>query len=304
VREFRPEQLVDARPRPQPGGTDMPRGGRAATDKRQGVDRPTTSQEALARQVDLPRTDERSRVDFRGHAYHLRASEVQVLATVGAFRVVDTRDLPGEPQRWHGDLQELRRQGLVDIRAQHGDRTALATLTTAGRELLDGHQRTEPGEARQSYYAGIVKPRELAHDAQLYRTYAQAADRLEGTGARVTRVVLDFELKRDYQRFLQEGNRGDRHASGRPTRSRAEVEEWADAHGLRMVEGHVQFPDVRIEYEQPDGRTGREDVELATEHYSSRQMAAKRAAGFNVQGGGSRRGGAPFDPHAAEEVLR
>ena len=47
----------------------------------------------------------------------------------------------------------------------------------------------------------------------------------------------------------------------------------------------MQFPDVRIEYEQPDGREGREDLELATEHYNSRQMAAKRAAGFTMHGG-------------------
>ena len=65
MRELRPEQPVEAKPRPQPSGTDMPRGGRAATDKRQGVERSTASREALARQVDLPRTDERARVEFQ-----------------------------------------------------------------------------------------------------------------------------------------------------------------------------------------------------------------------------------------------
>ena len=157
MRAFRAEHSVDAKPRPQPSRTDMPRGGRAATEKRPAVDRPTTSRVALARQVDLPRTDERSPVEFQGHEYHLCAYEVQVLANLGAFRVVDTQDLPGDQQRWHGDLEELRRQGLVAIRAQQGDRSAFATPTTAGRELPDGHQRTEPGEARQAYY---VKPRE------------------------------------------------------------------------------------------------------------------------------------------------
>src|SRR4051812_865583 len=304
MREFSPDHSVEPKPRPEAAGTEMPRGGRAATDQRQTVERSATRREALARQVDLPRTDERTRVEFHGREYQLRATEVQVLATIGAFRVVDTRDLPGNQPRWHGDLEALRRQGLVDVRAQQGDRAALATLTAAGRDLLQRHQRVEPGEARQAYYAGIVKPREVAHDAQLYRTFAQVAERLDRAGARVTRVTLDFELKREFQRFLQEGNRGDRHASGRPTRSADDIDGWAEAHGLRVIDGHVQFPDVRIEYEHPDGRTGREDVELATEHYSSRQMAAKRAAGFTVQGGGSRRGGAPFDPHAAEEVLR
>ena len=54
-----------------------------------------------------------------------------------------------------------------------------------------------------------------------------------------------------------------------------------------------------------------EDLELATGHYNSRQMAAKRASGFRIQhstasrlrGGKGRRGGRPFDPHVAERVV-
>src|SRR4051794_32859805 len=201
MREFSPDYSVEPKPRPEAAGTEMPRGGRAATDQRQALERSATSREALARQIDLPRTDERTRVAFHGREYQLRASEVQVLATVGAFRVVDTRDLSGNQPRWHGDLEALRRQGLVDVRAQQGDRSALATLTPAGRDVLQGHQRVQRGEARQVYYAGIVKPRELAHDAQLYRTFTQAAERLDRVGARVMRIALDYELKREYQRF-------------------------------------------------------------------------------------------------------
>jgi hypothetical protein len=73
----------------------------------------------------------------------------------------------------------------------------------------------------------------------------------------------------------------------------------------------VQFPDVRIEFEHPDGRRDHEDLELATGHYNSRQMAAKLASGFRMQhstasrlrGGKGRRGGQPFDPHVAERVV-
>ncbi len=36
---------------------------------------------------------------------------------------------------------------------------------------------------------------------------------------------LDYELKRDYQRFLQERNRGRSDSDGRPTRSRDEIED-------------------------------------------------------------------------------
>jgi hypothetical protein len=76
--------------------------------------------------------------------------------------------------------------------------------------------------------------------------------------------------------------------------------------------GPGPVPDVRIEYEHADGRPDREDLELATGHYNSRQMAAKQASGFSVHRSGAsqlrtgkaRRGGSPFDPHAAGQVLR
>jgi hypothetical protein len=49
--------------------------------------------------------------------------------------------------------------------------------------------------------------------------YEREAARLQERGARVDRVVLDYELKRDYQRFLQERNRGRGDSDGRPDRT-------------------------------------------------------------------------------------
>jgi hypothetical protein len=87
-----------------------------------------------------------------------------------------------------------------------------------------------------------VKPRELSHDAQLYRAYLRTAERLRDSDARIHRVVLDYELKREYQRFLQERNRDRSDSDGRPARSREEVRDWASAHELPMVDERVQFP--------------------------------------------------------------
>ena len=42
--------------------------------------------------------------------------------------------------------------------------------------------------------------------------YLHAADRLRSRGGVVRRVVLDYELKRDYQRFLRDLNRERRRA--------------------------------------------------------------------------------------------
>jgi len=93
---------------------------------------------------------------------------------------------------------------------------------------------------------------------------------------------MDTELKREYQPFLQAPNRGRSKTDGRPKRSQEEIREWVEAHHLPIGRNHVQFPDVRIEYERPDGTRPHEDLQLSTGHYNSRQMAAKRASGFTM----------------------
>lgn len=308
--------VLDHPSRPASAGREMPRGGRSGGTTRPRAHATDNARDALTQQLTLPRGAERETVRVGSKTIALRGSEVRTLALVGAFRVADARDL--EPQggsdRWHGDLEHLRREGLVALTPQvlDGQRTALVTLTRAGRDVLESHRRSGVGEAPQIFYAGLAKPREATHDAQLSRVYAEAAARLQAGSCRIRRVVMDYELKRDYQRFLQARNRALGDSSGRPDRSPEEVRAWAEQHGLPIVEERVQFPDVRVEYEHADGRPDREDLELATGHYNSRQMAAKRASGFSVHRSGAsqlrtgkaRRGGSPFDPHAAERVLR
>jgi hypothetical protein len=295
------------------GGREMPRGGRSGGTTRRPARPVAHLRDALAQQLDLPRGEDRERVWAGTQPYDLRGSEVRTLATIGAFRVVETSDVQTGADRWHRDLEHLREARLVEFtpKVLDGRPTTVVTLTREGQTLLERHQRAERDEARQSYYSGLAKPRELAHDARLYRAYATAASRLDGAGARIRRVVLDYELKREYQRFLQSNNREHKRSSGRPDRSREEIRAWADEHGLAVVRDRVQFPDVRIEYERPDGERGHEDLELATGHYNGRQMAAKRASGFTlhhsrgsrIRGAASRSGGSPFDPHSAEQVL-
>jgi hypothetical protein len=84
---------------------------------------------------------------------------------------------------------------------------------------------------------------------------------------------------------------------------------FAAANGLSVVGGHLELPDLRIEYETADGRHESRDVELVTEHYSRAQLAGKAQAGFSMYraaGGGrlgagsTRPGGTPVDPHHLE----
>ena len=55
------------------------------------------------------------------------------------------------------------------------------------------------------------------------------------------RVVLDYELKCDYQRFLHVRNRGEKDCDGRPDREPEEIARWAREHEVPYDDGHVRF---------------------------------------------------------------
>jgi DNA-binding MarR family transcriptional regulator len=272
--------------------------------------------DVVTRDLELPRGRDRHRILMRHETVDLRESELRTLATVGAFRVVpasDLRDHDGRSLRASaGDLRHLRESGLVrTIPHLMGRRTtSLVTLTERGREVLEALRRDTRNQPSQAFYHGLTKPRELSHDAHVYRAYLRAAERVIARGGQVRRVFLDHELKREYQRFLQAANRGRRGSTGQPLRDQEVIERWAQLHDLPYLDGHVHFPDVRIEYEDRDGRSRVEDVEVETPHYRGAHAAAKARGGFTRfrtaggrAGGGSSRGSAPFDPHHAEDLL-
>ena len=72
----------------------------------------------------------------------------------------------------------------------------------------------------------------MLHDAKVYQAYEREAERLREDGAVIHRVMLDTELKREYQPFLQEHNRGKSDSDGRPDRSPDEIARWAMDHDL------------------------------------------------------------------------
>lgn len=250
----------------------------------------------------LPRGEQREDVRFQDRTYSLRGSETRALATIGAFRVVPAEDLSDAGRGrdvWHGDIDRLAKQGLVEhTRININKRPAtVVALTRDGKALLDAHREDRAGRP-QRYHAGLVKPRELGHDAQAYRLYRAEAARIEDDGGRVHRVVLDYELKHDYQTFLQQRGR---------TADGAGADEFGAEHHLPVNNGHLELPDLRIEYETEDGRIEQRDVELVTEHYSRGQLAGKARSGFTLyksggqlRGGNSRHGGSPMDPHNLE----
>jgi len=228
------------------------------------------------------------------------ARESRTLAAVGAFRVVPEHDLDID----HETLHHLRDEGLVET-VDLGDDERGLTLTREGRDLLDSHSmdREEPS---QDFYAGVSRERELDHDSNLYATYRQEEARLrdEHDGLEIRRVVLEQDLKREYQEFLQEHNRGRADSDGRPERDELQVHEWAREHDLPYFDGQVHFPDYRIEYEV-DGREHHQDVELFTEHYRGAHAASHAHTGFRIYVVGSRGSGGRSGPHprGMEEFL-
>ena len=258
--------------------------------------------------LELPRGLEREVVVDGDHRYELNGDDSRSLAAVGTFRVIGERDLreprdesidPREP-----DLRHLRDEGLMRFVSLHGRERAV-TLTERGHHLLEANRRDRADAREQGFYAGVSRPRELSHDVQLYRAYLREEQRLRDEGADVRGVVLDHELKREYQEWLQEHNRGRADSDGRPDRDPREIEEWARDHDLPYFDESVHFPDFRIEYEL-DGRDRHEDIEVVTEHYRGDHAANVARCGFTCygRGGGSRRsGGRGFDPRVAEEVL-
>nr|MDQ3349125.1 hypothetical protein [Acidobacteriota bacterium] len=240
----------------------------------------------------------------------------------------DGQDRPLDPHR--GDLRHLRDSGLVETIPAIGHDRALVVLTERGRDVLERNrwssvhreelkwaaaerdfdhwrdvdeERTRPQvpETRQEFHVGIRtarhtrfavhRPRELTHDAQVYRAYLKDADRLREDGALIRRVILDHELKREYQQFLQERNRGKSDSDGRPDRTPEEIHRWAVEHELPDNDGHVQFPDARIEYEDRDGHLRTLDIEVETLHYRGAHAASKALSGFSRHSAGTARVG-------------
>jgi hypothetical protein len=75
----------------------------------------------------------------------------------------------------------------------------VVTLTKEGRNLLESRRLDEDSRERQAFDDGVQKPRELKHDAELYRACTEEAERLRDESANIHRIVLENDLKSEYQ---------------------------------------------------------------------------------------------------------
>ena len=231
------------------------------------------------RSKDVPSRESRAVLYDRYRGYDLRESEIQTLTDLGKFRVINADDLArhgygGDRGRMERETESLMRQGFVEqkrVEISLSKSTRMYALTKAGRRLM---QRSGRLPHDQEIYAGLVKPREARHDAELYRVYQKEEDRIERRGGRVRRVLLDFELKKKVNRDLTRlgPEKDDPHKK----------RDVAERHGLRVVHGRIPVPDLQIEYEMPDQSMARVNLELTTDDYRPRQLADKARAGFTL----------------------
>ena len=215
----------------------------------------------------------------RDRAYLLRDSEMHSLKEIGKFRVISVSDLAkyaygGHRERMQNDIRGLARQSLLTdktLEISQKKTLRVVTLTKAGHRLL---KNTNQLSDDQPIYHGLVKPREVKHDADLYRLYQKETARIERGGGRPVRVLLDYELKRNLNRDLAllgpEKDDPDRKS------------QVAEKHHHQVVNGKIPVPDLRVEYETPELELRHVDLELATRDYRPQALAEKARAGFSL----------------------
>lgn len=215
---------------------------------------------------------------LRGRNYHLNSYQATLLKDVGSFRTVTAESLRkhvyhGDDDRLRKDLRDLKDQGLVAIESQSKGGDRYISLTRTGKNVTENHLRTNPN---QVIYSGIVKKRELRHDAAVYDVYQKEAEKICQSGGTPRRVVLDFEFKKNVNRQLAKIQ------NLSPADREPQRQEIADTHALKIIKGRFQIPDVRVEYESQEHEQCKVDLECVTGHYKARQIAAKTAAGFKL----------------------
>ena len=253
-------------------------------------------------ETDLPNESAERHVRSRHHlqpdiaGLRLHQEEKTLLGEAGRFRVLSLKDAAcflyaGDERALRSDLRFLKDRDLVSVdivnarrdgRSGSVERIEVITLTRAGEKLAGMSNSFSP---EQKLYHGLVKPREAEHDAQIYRAYRKEWEKIEKSGGSNPRVLLDFELRSQVQKALHAARKAE------ADRDLQEIKQQVAAeHELPLIDGQIQIPDARIEYELDQGsRSGFSDIEVVTAAYRPGHMRAKTQAGFRMYANASDR---------------
>src|SRR5437879_13387545 len=107
----------------------------------------------------------------------------------------------------------------------------LGAATKNGHRFLTETQSAGKG---QVLYHGFTKLRETNHDADLYRLYQKAAEKIEEQGGRNLRAVLNYEMKkRLYHDLAKLG-------PGKPSSDHKHL--FAERQGFQLVGAKIPVP--------------------------------------------------------------
>ena len=215
----------------------------------------------------------------------------RAIADVGMYRNVAYRDVvdthfEGHPYTARRAVDQMVRAGHVrehNAEGPQGGSYKVLTLTERGVERAERVARDQGLDSQQKAWSGLVKPGELHHDVAVFRAARIEQMKLLEQGAVLKRIRIDAELKREIARATETA----RARGGKEAADAARLEA-AEALGLSVKDARVEYPDAQLEYLDVEGRGGRVNVEVATEHYSAKSIAAKAAAGFAVHGSNGR----------------
>lgn len=239
------------------------------------------------------REDRRRRSRAVRRPVTVRDRSERALVEVGIYRYVPFPEIVdahfrGIHRTARREVNSWIREGLARQSMTTGTDGApleLLSLTHKGASVareLAPEQGVDPGQAFT--YTRRLHRHHLAHDAAIYRACQRERERLTREGARIRRVRLDAELQGKVLRRSHSARRelGQRGADVARHRTATEL-------GLPTgADGRVHYPDVQIEYVDADGRTGRLNIEVASDHYSEGRLRAKAAAGFRIYANGAR----------------
>ena len=246
---------------------------------------------------DHPAPDDRARHERAGHRREHDARDRTrrtrtertraAIADVGLYRAVSYTDLSeqhfdGHPYTTRRMVTQMKHAGLIEeheATGPGGNTFKVLTATARGKDAAHRAAVDAGHAAEQRTWSGLVKPAELSHDTAVYRAALDERARIEAEGGRVVRVRLDAELKAIVATATEKARAegGDRAADAAKRAAATEL-------GLPMQDDRVLYPDAQLEIEDRDGRSGRVNVEIASDHYHAAAIAAKAGAGFAMHG--------------------
>ncbi|WP_420449779.1 hypothetical protein [Candidatus Palauibacter sp.] len=226
----------------------------------------------------------------RGSTISFRERCARGLTDIGVHGAVSYRDLAevrfdGHPYTTRRAVNGWIDDGLVaetTATGPNGNPFKILTLTPLGITKAREHAAERGMDRGQRIEIPRIRDAQASHDTAVYRACARERERLRRRDARVRRVRLDAELKAAVARASESERKrhGKRAADAERHRTAQELDLPLDGRD------QVLYPDAQIEYEDAEGRTGRVNIEVASDNYSQETVKAKAAAGFAMHASG------------------